>query len=166
MTRFVLMGVAGCGKSSVGQALSANCAIDFIDGDDLHPQSNIDKMAGGQPLTDDDRAPWLMDVGRSLEGNVGPIVIGCSALKRSYRDWIRQQVSTPVHFLHLMATQVVLTDRMSARDSHFMPPSLLNSQIATLEQLHPDEDGIEIDATLNFDDVMRHSETYVREVLK
>ena len=164
--RYVLWGVSGCGKSSVGAALAQRCKFDFVDGDTLHPEKNIRKMASEIPLNDDDRAPWLADVGRALGGNSGPIVIGCSALKRKYRDWICNEASCAVHFLHLHARKDILSKRVAARTDHFMPPSLLDSQYATLEQLLPDELGSVIDITKPFDQVVAQSETYVMETLK
>lgn len=142
--RFVLMGVSGCGKTSVGQALAAEIGITFFDGDDLHPAENIVKMSRGEPLNDADRAPWLAEVGRVLAGHDGPIAIGCSALKRSYRDIIRENAAGPVTFLHLAAPRAVLAARVADRPGHFMPPSLLDSQFAALEALHADEQGAEV----------------------
>lgn len=165
MRCYVLMGVSGCGKSSVGAALQVVCDIDFVDGDDLHPKANIDKMACGVPLDDDDRAPWLADVGRRLACHDGAIAIGCSALKKKYRNWIRAQVTEPVHFLHLDAPRDVLARRVAHRPGHFMPASLLDSQFATLERLEWDEWGGEIDITRPFSDVVVQSETYIRDTM-
>ena len=165
MRCYVLMGVSGCGKSSVGTALSILCNMEFVDGDDLHPQANVAKMASGQPLDDGDRAPWLADVGRRLAQADGPVVIGCSALKKKYRDWIRQNVPEPVHFIHLDAPKDVLMRRVERRAGHFMPPSLLDSQFSTLEPLDADEWGGEIDIARPYEDVIRQSETYVQETM-
>jgi gluconokinase len=143
--RFVIMGVSGCGKSSIGAAFAAAIGGKFIDGDDLHPAANRAKMAAGTPLTDEDRAPWLVKVGQSLRGGTGPIVIGCSALKRRYRDLIRAEAGQPVMFLHLAGSHEVLTKRMAARTGHFMPPSLLDSQLAALEPPTPDERAVTVD---------------------
>ncbi|WP_299149572.1 gluconokinase [uncultured Tateyamaria sp.] len=165
MRCYVLMGVSGCGKSSVGTALQAACNLDFMDGDDLHPKRNIAKMARGIPLDDDDRAPWLADVGRALARHEGAIAVGCSALKKIYRDWIRNEVREPVHFLHLDAPRHVLEQRVAHRPGHFMPASLLESQFATLERLHRDEWGGQIDITRPFDQVLAQSEGYVRETM-
>ena len=164
--RFVLMGVSGCGKTTVGEMLATRCKVDFVDGDALHPEKNIRKMASGVPLDDDDRAPWLADVGRTLGKNDGPIVIGCSALKKKYRDWIRAEAESPVHFLHLYANKDVLAKRVAERSDHFMPASLLDSQYAALEPLEPDELGTVIDIAMSFDQVVAQSETYVMETLK
>ncbi len=165
MRCYVLMGVSGCGKSSVGTALSALCNIDFVDGDDLHPRSNIEKMARGTALEDSDRAPWLADVGRTLADHAGPIVIGCSALKKKYRDMIRAHVPEPVHFLHLDAPKDVLAQRVQSRAGHFMPPALLDSQFEALERLDRDEWGGEIDIAKPYAEVVAQSENYVRETL-
>ena len=145
MDRFVIMGVSGCGKSSIGAALANVIGAQFIDGDDLHPASNRTKMASGQPLNDDDRAPWLMRVGQALRQGNGPIIIGCSALKRRYRDMIRSEAGQPVMFLYLSGSQKVLAARMAARTGHFMPPTLLDSQLAALEPPMPDEFAVTVD---------------------
>lgn len=165
MRCYVLMGVSGCGKSSVGTALSVTCGMEFIDGDDLHPRENILKMSAGQPLDDEDRAPWLGIVGDVLAETKGPVVIGCSALKKSYRDQIRRHVPEPVQFLHLDAPKDVLVKRVKGRQGHFMPTSLLDSQFAALERLGPDELGAEIDIAAQYDRVVAQSESYVRETL-
>ena len=162
---FVLMGVSGCGKTSLGVALSEQLAVSFIDGDDLHPQSNIDKMASGQALNDDDRAPWLAKVGSALADADGPVAIGCSALKRMYRDQIRNAAGKPVSFLHLDAPKHVLQKRVTEREGHFMPPALLDSQFAALEPLQADEFGTQIDISKTFPDVLEQSVAYVRETL-
>ena len=143
--RFVVMGVSGCGKSTIGAAFAAAITCQFTDGDDLHPAANVAKMAAGQPLTDQDRAPWLVKVGQALQGGAGPVVIGCSALKRRYRDIIRAEAGHPVMFLHLSGTRQVLLARMAARTGHFMPPSLLDSQFAALEPPESDEAAVTVD---------------------
>lgn len=164
MLRSIIMGVAGCGKSSVGEALAEKLSAHYIDGDDLHPKSNIEKMAAGIPLDDADRAPWLAEVGTLLAGDDGPIFVGCSALKRSYRDIIRSSAGAPVFFLHLHGTRELIEGRMRQRSGHFMPTALLDSQFATLELLQPDEIGaiIEIDGTL--DDVVAQSIARLKDV--
>lgn len=159
------MGVSGCGKSSVGMALKAIFDLEFLDGDDLHSMDNIEKMSSGTPLDDNDRAPWLAEVGRRLAQHDGAIAIGCSALKRKYRDWIRAQVDEPVHFLHLDAPQSVLQQRISRRKDHFMPADLLESQYFTLEQLQVDEWGQEINIDRSFPEVLAQSESYLRSTM-
>lgn len=165
MRCYVLMGVSGCGKSSVGAMLAALCGMEFVDGDALHPARNIAKMASGAPLEDADRAPWLARIGQTLRRAPGPMVLGCSALKRRYRDWIRSEVPEPVHFLHLDAPRPVLAARVAARSGHFMPPALLDSQFAALERLGPTELGGEIDIARPFSQVVAQTETYVRRTL-
>ena len=128
--KIVLMGVAGCGKSSVGVALGKVLALPYRDGDDLHPPENIAKMARGEPLTDADRWPWLALVGQSLRG---PGIVGCSALRRVYRALIDAEAGGGVVFVHLSGSRAVIEARMRARSGHFMPPALLDSQFATLE---------------------------------
>jgi carbohydrate kinase (thermoresistant glucokinase family) len=143
--RVIVMGVSGCGKSTVGELLGTELATGFLDGDSLHPQTNIDKMAAGHPLNDEDREPWLREVGERLGSNEsGSMVIACSALKRKYRDTIRAHAPGTV-FIHLHGTVEMLAERMAARPGHFMPVGLLESQLATLEPLESDEAGVVLD---------------------
>lgn len=144
---YIVMGVSGCGKSAIGAGFAKAIGARFIDGDDLHPAENVAKMAAGTPLNDDDRAPWLADVGRAFGTDEGEAVIGCSALKRSYRDIIRHAAGGPVTFLHLHGDKGVIAARMGAREDHFMPPALLESQFDTLEIPGPDENAV----TVNID---------------
>lgn len=132
------MGVSGCGKSSVGEALAARLGIPYRDGDDLHPPENVEKMRVGIPLTDADRWPWLDRVAGVLREEA-PVIVGCSALKRAYRDRIRAAAGGPVTFVHLAGDRDLIAGRMSARQGHYMPPSLLDSQFAALEPPDPDE---------------------------
>ncbi|WP_051420984.1 gluconokinase, GntK/IdnK-type [Paenarthrobacter nicotinovorans] len=150
----VVMGVAGCGKSTVGAALAERIGAGFLDGDSLHPQANIDKMASGTPLNDDDRAPWLAEIGRRFPASNSALVIACSALKRSYRDIIRS-ADPSVVFVHLHGSRELLNARMTARPGHFMPASLLDSQLATLEPLQDDEAGIVVDIALTVEDIVK-----------
>ncbi|CUA92414.1 gluconokinase [Pannonibacter indicus] len=143
-TRIILMGVAGCGKSSVGEAISARTGIAYRDGDDLHPAANVEKMRSGIPLTDEDRWPWLDQVGREL-ADKAPIIIGCSALKRIYRDRIRALAGGPVTFVHLAGSRDLIAGRMAQRTGHYMPLSLLDSQFAALELPQPDEGALTAD---------------------
>jgi carbohydrate kinase (thermoresistant glucokinase family) len=149
----VVMGVAGCGKSTVGAALAERLGAGFLDGDSLHPQANIDKMAAGTPLNDDDRAPWLAEIGRRFPASESSLVIACSALKRSYRDIIRD-ADPSVVFVHLQGTRELLDARMKSRPGHFMPPSLLDSQLATLEILQNDEAGVVVDIAQPVEDIV------------
>ncbi|MGY4858201.1 gluconokinase, GntK/IdnK-type [Cryobacterium sp. AP23] len=143
----VVMGVSGSGKSTIGALLAHSLEIPFLDADGLHPQSNIVKMASGVPLTDDDRWPWLALVGAALAdaGAAGTgLVIACSALKRVYRDAILQAAPN-VRFVHLAGSLEVLGNRLEGRSEHFMPPALLRSQLATLEELQTGEPGFAVD---------------------
>ena len=141
--RIVIMGVSGCGKSTVGAALGDALGIPYRDGDDLHPPANVEKMRAGIPLTDDDRWPWLDRVAATLRDGA-PVIVGCSALRRAYRDRIRAGAGGPVQFVHLTGSRDVIAARMADRKGHYMPPSLLDSQFATLEPPGPDE-AISID---------------------
>ena len=137
------MGVAGCGKSSVGAALSERLGIPYRDGDDLHPPANVAKMAAGTPLGDEDRWPWLDRVAAVLSTGA-PVIVGCSALRRAYRDRLRQGAGAPVRFVHLAGDCALVAARMAARQGHFMPAALLDSQFATLEPPGPDEDALTV----------------------
>lgn len=149
-TRIILMGVAGCGKSSVGEAISARTGIAYRDGDDLHPAANVEKMRAGIPLTDEDRWPWLDQVGREL-AEKAPLIIGCSALKRVYRDRIRALAGGPVTFVHLAGSRDLIAGRMAQRTGHYMPLSLLDSQFAALELPQPDEGALTADISQPLD---------------
>src|ERR1700674_4929703 len=143
----VFMGVSGCGKTTVAAILAGRLGWPFEEGDAMHPQSNIEKMAAGHPLTDDDRAPWLERVARWVEkrldaGENG--LITCSALKRSYRDVINRRGSGVV-FVFLAGSRATIASRLAARQAHFMPSSLLDSQLADLEEPAPDEPHIRVD---------------------
>ena len=144
--QIVVMGVSGAGKSSVGIALAEQLGIEFRDADALHPAPNVAKMAAGTPLTDADRWPWLDLVGRAL-ANAGDdgLVVACSALKRSYRDAIRAAAPS-ARFVHLVVPRTVLGDRVASRPGHFMPASLVDSQLETLEPLEADEPGVLVDS--------------------
>ena len=138
MGKIIVMGVSGCGKSAVGAGVAAGLGAAFVDSDDLHPPANVAKMSRGDALDDRDRAPWLDRVGARL-AQPGVGVIACSALKRVYRDRIRASAGGPVIFVHLVGDRALINARMAARVDHFMPPSLLDSQFATLEVPGADE---------------------------
>lgn len=140
------MGVASCGKTTLGEALARELGVKFVEGDALHPEANIAKMTAGIPLTDEDRWPWLQHVGEALRGEEG-VIAACSALRRAYRDRLREAAGRPVSFLFLDGTSEVLAARIAARKNHFMPPSLLDSQLATLEPPGADEMALRLDLT-------------------
>jgi gluconokinase len=141
----VVMGVSGAGKSEVGTALAERLGTRFTDADSLHPLANVEKMRSGVPLTDEDRWPWLELVGKQLASAAtdGVVVVACSALKRSYRDAIRAAAPATT-FIHLDVDLPALQVRLSSRAGHFMPPSLLASQLDTLEPLAGDEPGLTV----------------------
>ncbi|MDT0167201.1 gluconokinase [Actinotalea sp. AC32] len=142
--RVVVMGVSGCGKSTVGAMLAGRLGVPFVDADALHPPANIARMAAGTPLTDEDRAPWLRAVGEALAAPPDGAVVACSALRRTYRDLLREAAPDAV-VVHLDGTRERLAERLTARLDHFMPAALLDSQLATLEPLEDDEAGVVLD---------------------
>jgi len=153
----VVMGVTSSGKSTVGMDVAETLGIPFTDGDDLHPASNKAKMAAGIPLDDTDRWPWLKVIGEYMAAELAvgqPTVVACSALKRSYRDLLREHVPSVV-FVHLTGPADVIRDRMLARTHEFMPTALLNSQLATLEPIEPDERAILVDITASPAEIVR-----------
>ena len=156
------MGVAGCGKSTVGAALAAELGAVYLDGDDLHSAANITKMSAGEPLSDADREPWLRGIGQALAAAAGMLIVGCSALRCIYRDWIREQAKSDVVFLHLSGSRAVIERRMSAREGHFMPVQLLDSQFATLEPLQVDETAFVVDIDQEFETVVAKLADYIR----
>ncbi len=138
----VIMGVSGCGKSTVAAILAGQLGWDLEEGDDLHPASNVEKMRAGTALTDEDRWPWLEKVADWIRDhtNAGlPGIITCSALKRSYRDVLRGE---HVVFVHLAGSKETIARRLNARLDHYMPSTLLDSQLATLEPPGPDENTL------------------------
>ena len=143
----VLMGVAGAGKTTVGLILAGRLGWPFEEGDALHPQANIEKMAAGRPLSDADRAPWLEAVAQwvaqRLDSN-GNGIITCSALRRAYRDVINRR-GEGVVFVFLAGSRETIAPRLAARQGHFMPAALLGSQYADLESPGPDEPAITVD---------------------
>lgn len=130
--RIVLMGVAGCGKSSVGAALAQRMGLRYRDGDDLHPPENVAKMRAGTPLTDADRWPWLDAIALELHDDPD-LIVGCSALRRIYRDRLRAGAGGRLRFVHLAGDKALIAARMQQRKGHYMPTTLLDSQFATLE---------------------------------
>lgn len=160
------MGVSGTGKTSVGKRLASFLGAQFLEGDAYHPEANIEKMTAGVPLTDGDRAPWLETLARIVrawDDEAVPTVLSCSALRRRYRDVLRSAVPAPrLWFVHLHAPFEVLEERMSQRQGHFMPPTLLRSQFDTLEPLEADETGILLDVSKDLDDVVSAALASVR----
>lgn len=138
----VVMGVSGSGKSAVGGGLARELGLPLLEGDAFHPKANIDKMSSGTPLTDDDRWPWLDAIAAAIRGAPGGVIVACSALKRAYRDRLRAGAGKPVLFVFLDGSQETIAARLQSRKGHFMPPSLLQSQFATLEPPGKDEPGI------------------------
>ncbi|GAA3875812.1 gluconokinase [Leifsonia kafniensis] len=142
----VLMGVSGCGKSTVAAMLAGRLHWEFEEGDSLHPAANIEKMAAGHPLTDADRMPWLALVADWIEGRLDAGengVITCSALRRSYREIVNRR-NSGVLFVYLAGSRELIESRMAARQGHFMPTALLDSQFATLEAPGSDEPAISV----------------------
>ena len=142
----VVMGVSGSGKSTVGRLLASRLGVPYAEGDDFHPPANVAKMSSGEPLTDEDRWPWLRSLADWIAAHAGGGVLTCSALKRAYRD-VLASAGTPVWFLHLAGSPEVIAARLAARSGHFMPPALLDSQFADLEPLGPDEPGATVDVS-------------------
>jgi carbohydrate kinase (thermoresistant glucokinase family) len=143
----LLMGVSGCGKTTVGRLLAAALNARFEEGDTFHPAANVEKMSRGEPLTDDDRLPWLHAIAAAIaraEAAGEAAVFSCSALKRRYRDILRG-TSTQLRLVHLAGTEALVRSRLDARRGHFMPPTLLPSQFRTLETPDRDERPIVID---------------------
>ncbi|OCP21232.1 MULTISPECIES: gluconokinase [unclassified Ensifer] len=145
----VVMGVSGCGKSTVGERLATYLGASFIEGDSLHSAANVEKMRSGIPLTDADRWPWLDEIGARLASPTATVV-SCSALKRSYRERLRDGAWQPVTFVFLQGTRAMLATRLAERKGHYMPLSLLDSQLAVLELPSGEADviTIEIDQSL------------------
>jgi len=144
MTVIVVMGVAGSGKTTIGTALAERLGVEYAEADAFHPKANIEKMSSGHPLTDSDRWPWLQAIaGWIREHQQTGGVVSSSALKRSYRDVLR--TGGDVWFLHLDGPRDLLAERMAGRSGHFMPVSLLDSQLADLEPLETDEHGLIVD---------------------
>lgn len=155
----VVMGVSGCGKTTLAQALAQALGCDMVDGDDLHLPQSVAKMRAGHPLEDADRWPWLDRIGHSLaEGaRAGGRVIACSALKRSYRDRIRA-LAPGVRFVFLDGDAALIAQRLRQRSGHYMPPDLLDSQLRTLQRPQADEaDVMTLDLSLPVPELVRRA---------
>jgi gluconokinase len=154
----VVMGVSGVGKTTIATGLADALDVKYAEGDEFHPQANIDKMSTGKPLEDEDRWPWLDALAqwtaeRHAAGRT--TVVTCSALKRSYRDVLRRDAPR-TFFVHLSGTEELIRSRIEGRE-HFMPASLLRSQFDTLEPLQHDEAGVELDVTLTPEEIVRRA---------
>jgi len=154
----VVMGVSATGKTTIGVGIAERLGMTFIEGDSFHPKANIEKMSAGIPLDDDDRRPWLQalakEIQRSDRAGISTVT-ACSALRRIYRDWLREG-ARELFFIHLHTDFEILRERMEKRQ-HFMPPSLLQSQFDTLELLEAGEAGAMIDDSMTFDEVLEAS---------
>jgi carbohydrate kinase (thermoresistant glucokinase family) len=155
----IVMGVTGSGKTTVGALLAGQLGWEFEEGDSLHPPENVAKMSAGHPLTDDDRWPWLRKIGDWIDHHADhgrSVVVSCSALKRSYRDLLCEGRSGVV-FLYLAGTKEGISERLAQRHGHFMPPSLLDSQLADLQPLQPDEPGVTVNIEGRPADIVAHA---------
>jgi gluconokinase len=165
MSAWVLMGVSGCGKSEVGERLALALGAEFIEGDRFHPAGNVRKMSAGIPLTDADRAGWLEQLAGELAracASGRDVVMACSALKRAYRDRLRAS-GCKLRFVHLNGSRAVIAARMGARAGHYMPLSLLDSQLHDLEPLQADEDGMVLDVEASLEELVERIYRHSRE---
>ena len=161
----IVMGVSGCGKTSVGRAIAAAFDLDLLEGDSFHPDANIAKMSAGIPLTDEDRWPWLDRIGHEIARHAAEgasLVISCSSLRRIYRDRLRSASSGPTLFVFLDGSMALLKERMSRREGHFMPVSLLESQFATLENPVGENGVLRIDISVSKAEVNAHAIAAIR----
>lgn len=150
LQHIVVMGVSGAGKSTTGAALAERLGWPYVEGDDFHPKANVEKMHAGVPLTDEDRWPWLRALAAEIARHQAAgqaSVTGCSSLKRAYRDILRSGAPV-VRFVHVHGSREILSDRLSHRAGHFFPAALLDSQLAALEELGPDENSVIVDMAL------------------
>ena len=158
MTRlFIVMGVSGCGKSSIGKALANEFSGIYLEGDDLHPEANIKLMSEGTPLTDTNRWPWLENVAKTMASETGVVFASCSALKKTYRLFLKEKAGEPIFFIHLSGSKQVIAKRMSGRAGHFMPVELLNSQFEALEAPDPSEPSVTVDISKSPKAVLRNA---------
>ena len=155
----VVMGVAGCGKSTAGTEIARHLCVTFLEGDQLHPAANVEKMAAGVPLTDEDRYPWLEAIGAAIKSRVvrsEGVVAACSALKRAYRAILRERSGTgnELIFVYLSGSQELISERLKLRTGHFFPASLLDSQFATLEPPQADERHVVADLRMPLEEMI------------
>ena len=154
---YIVMGVCGSGKSVIGMAVAKHLGLPFLEGDSLHSPAAVGKMSKGIPLTDEDRFPWLDRIGREIATALAAgsgLVVTCSALRKIYRDRLRASSGGRLTFLFLNGSKEVLLPRMAARKDHFMPVSLLDSQLATLEDPSGEPDVVTVDISGTTDDVI------------
>ena len=160
----IVMGVTSCGKTSVGEGLAKELNCPFIEGDRLHPASNIAKMSAGTPLNDDDRWPWLEIIGKAMKAECDKghgVVASCSSLKKVYRQKLAEAAERPITFIFLYGSRKLLAARMADRKGHFMPTSLLDSQLKTIEVPGPEENALHLDVALSLDDLINRSKEYL-----
>ena len=148
---YVVMGVTGCGKSTIGKLLASQLNIPFYDGDDFHPEANIKKMSNGSPLNDDDRMPWLQKLNKEIGkwNKHGGAVLACSSLKNTYRELL--STNNEVQFVYLKSTRKLIIDRLGQRENHFMPSSLIDSQFEALEE---PKDAVIVNASLLTEEIV------------
>ena len=160
----IVMGVTSCGKTSVGEGLAKDLKCLFIEGDKLHPSANIAKMSAGLPLNDDDRWPWLETVGKTMKAELDAgkgAIASCSSLKKIYRQKLAEAAETPITFIFLHGAKEVLAARIASRKGHFMPPSLLESQLNTLEIPGSDETALHLDLALPIAELVSRAKDYL-----
>ena len=158
-----MTGVSGSGKSTVGGQLAESLGWHFLDADDFHPAENVAKMAAGIALTDDDRWPWLRLVGQNAASTAGAgVVVACSALRRAYRDVLREECPNAV-FVQLIGGRDLIAARMESRDHAYMPPTLLGSQLAVFEPLDSDEPGFQVDVTRGVEAILESISVALRD---
>jgi gluconokinase len=164
MTAFILMGVSGTGKSTIGRRVATDLSLTFIEGDDFHPQHNVQKMAGGTPLTNEDRAPWIDALVRAINSRQPErdALVACSALTSFVRDRLRAGVTEPLHFILLTADPEILRQRLAERGQHFMKAGMLGSQLAALEW---PADANVIDVSGSVDAVVANVARCIRELV-
>lgn len=164
MTAFILMGVSGTGKSTIGRRVAGELALTFLEGDDFHPQRNVQKMAGGTPLTDEDRAPWIDALVTAINSRQPrrDALVACSALTNFVRDRLRAGVTEPLHFILLTADPEIIQQRLTNRGQHFMKAGMLGSQLAGLEW---PAGAIVIDVSGSIETVVADVASCIRELL-
>ena len=153
---FVVMGVAGCGKSTIAKALADKLSLAYLEGDDFHSPQNVALMSEGLALTDSDRKPWLQAINQEMQlkvSNQQSFVLSCSALKQSYRRLLAKDVS-PLLFVYLQGTQALIEQRIAMRQDHFMPMALVKSQFATLEDPRDDEHYISVNIAYSVHEIV------------